>query len=72
MAERERKKENKESGGMFNTQRLLWKKGALGSIWTAAHSAKRLKKEQVFLTDISSSVGLSLIFSLSFLPSLVL
>ncbi|CDP16671.1 unnamed protein product [Coffea canephora] len=41
---------------MFNSQCLLSKKGPLGTIWIAAHCLKRLKKDQVKQTDISSSV----------------
>ncbi|KAI3452545.1 hypothetical protein Pfo_009209 [Paulownia fortunei] len=41
---------------MFYSQLLLSKKGALGIIWMAAHCHKRLKKDQVQQTDISSSV----------------
>ncbi|KAL6552907.1 hypothetical protein OROGR_006749 [Orobanche gracilis] len=41
---------------MFYSQLLLSKKGALGIVWLAAHCHKRLKKDQVQQTDISSSV----------------
>ncbi|KAL3526308.1 hypothetical protein ACH5RR_010964 [Cinchona calisaya] len=41
---------------MFYSQWLLSKKVALGTIWVAAHCHKRLKKDQVKQTDISSSV----------------
>ncbi|XP_047323017.1 sister chromatid cohesion 1 protein 2 isoform X2 [Impatiens glandulifera] len=41
---------------MFYSQCLLSKKGTLGNIWVAAHCLKRLKKDQVAQTDISSSV----------------
>ncbi|KAK3023576.1 hypothetical protein RJ639_044036 [Escallonia herrerae] len=41
---------------MFYSQCLLSKKGPLGTIWVAAHCLKRLKKEQVAQTNISSSV----------------
>ncbi|KAL2240621.1 UNVERIFIED_CONTAM: Sister chromatid cohesion 1 protein 2 [Sesamum indicum] len=41
---------------MFYSQLLLSKKGALGIVWMAAHCHKRLKKDQVQQTDISSSV----------------
>ncbi|KAH6831277.1 Rad21/Rec8-like family protein [Perilla frutescens var. hirtella] len=41
---------------MFYSQLLLSKKGALGIIWMAAHCHKRLKKDQVQQTNISSSV----------------
>lgn len=42
---------------MFYSQCLLSKKGPLRNIWIAAHFHKKLKKEQVNLTNISSSVG---------------
>ncbi|XP_073152462.1 sister chromatid cohesion 1 protein 2 [Henckelia pumila] len=41
---------------MFYSHLLLSKKGALGTVWVAAHCHKRLKKNQVNQTDISSSV----------------
>ncbi|CAK9175402.1 unnamed protein product, partial [Ilex paraguariensis] len=41
---------------MFYSQWLLSKKGPLGTIWVAAHCHKRLKKQQVKETNISSSV----------------
>ncbi|KAL5793364.1 hypothetical protein ACOSP7_001958 [Xanthoceras sorbifolium] len=41
---------------MFYSQCLLSRKGSLGVIWVAAYFFKRLKKAQVFTTDISSSV----------------
>ncbi|KAK1359404.1 hypothetical protein POM88_043878 [Heracleum sosnowskyi] len=41
---------------MFYSHQLLSKKGALGTIWVAAHSHKTLKKEDVSNTNISSSV----------------
>lgn len=42
---------------MFYSQELLSKKGALGTIWAAAHSLKKLTKEDVFDSNISSFVG---------------
>ncbi|KAF5195238.1 Sister chromatid cohesion 1 protein [Thalictrum thalictroides] len=41
---------------MFYSQYILSKKGPLKPIWVAAYFHKRLKKEQVTETDISSSV----------------
>ncbi|CAA0820131.1 Unknown protein [Striga hermonthica] len=41
---------------MFYSQLLLSKKGALGIVWLAAHCHRRLKKDQVQQTNISSSV----------------
>lgn len=41
---------------MFYSQCLLSKKGTLGTIWVAAHCLKRVKKDQVAQTNISSSV----------------
>ncbi|XP_075106668.1 sister chromatid cohesion 1 protein 2 isoform X1 [Nicotiana tabacum] len=41
---------------MFYSQFLLSKKGALRTIWFAAHFHKRLKKDQVQQTNIPSSV----------------
>ncbi|GER33286.1 sister chromatid cohesion 1 protein [Striga asiatica] len=41
---------------MFYSQLLLSKKGALGIVWLAAHCHRRLNKDQVQQTNISSSV----------------
>ncbi|XAR65929.1 hypothetical protein NMG60_11011943 [Bertholletia excelsa] len=41
---------------MFYSQCLLSRKGALGPIWVAGHCLKRLKKQQVAQTNISTSV----------------
>ncbi|KAJ8566916.1 hypothetical protein K7X08_019124 [Anisodus acutangulus] len=41
---------------MFYSQLLLSKKGPLGTIWIAAHCHKRLNKEQIQQTNITSSV----------------
>ncbi|XP_073296032.1 sister chromatid cohesion 1 protein 2 isoform X2 [Primulina huaijiensis] len=41
---------------MFYSRLLLSKKGSLGLVWIAAHCPKRLKKDQVWKTDISSYV----------------
>ncbi|KAK4367383.1 hypothetical protein RND71_011175 [Anisodus tanguticus] len=41
---------------MFCSQLLLSKKGSLGTIWIAAHCHKRLNKEQIQQTNITSSV----------------
>ncbi|XP_042436309.1 sister chromatid cohesion 1 protein 3-like isoform X1 [Zingiber officinale] len=41
---------------MFYSHSLLSKKGPLGTIWIAAHCFKKLKKNQIHSTDISSSV----------------
>lgn len=50
---------------MFYSRNFLSRKGPLGSIWVAAYCFKRLKKTQVFQTDISSSVGQFYLFQLS-------
>ncbi|KAE9466407.1 hypothetical protein C3L33_01688, partial [Rhododendron williamsianum] len=52
---------------MFYSQCLLSKKGTLGTIWVAAHCLKRVKKDQVAQTDISSSVAFPHRFSSFFL-----
>ncbi|KAL5717679.1 hypothetical protein ACHQM5_010653 [Ranunculus cassubicifolius] len=41
---------------MFYSQVLILRKGVLKTIWIAAYCQKRLKKDQVALADISSSV----------------
>ncbi|EPS62818.1 hypothetical protein M569_11972, partial [Genlisea aurea] len=41
---------------MFYAQFLLSKKAPLGVVWTAGHSMKRLRKEQLQSTDISAAV----------------
>ncbi|XP_052190991.1 sister chromatid cohesion 1 protein 2-like [Diospyros lotus] len=41
---------------MFDSQSLLYRKGPLRRIWVAAHFPKRLKKNEVAETDISSCV----------------
>ncbi|KAJ8479153.1 hypothetical protein OPV22_022880 [Ensete ventricosum] len=41
---------------MFYSHSLLSRNGPLGTIWVAAHFIKKLKKEQIAHTDISSSV----------------
>ena len=42
---------------MFYSTQILAKKGPLGTIWIAAHLDRRLKKHQVFETNISFTVG---------------
>jgi cohesin complex subunit SCC1 len=46
---------------MFYSQLILAKKGPLGKIWLAAHWDKKLTKNQIFATDITDSVGMSLL-----------
>ncbi|KAJ1696566.1 hypothetical protein LUZ63_005078 [Rhynchospora breviuscula] len=41
---------------MFFSQALLWRKGPVANIWTAAYCFKKLKREQITQTDITSSV----------------
>eukprot|EP00854_Cymbomonas_tetramitiformis_P013969 gene13969-16510_t len=41
---------------MFYSQHILAKKGPLGTIWIAAHMDKKLRKSQIFETDIANSV----------------
>ncbi|OMO98737.1 hypothetical protein COLO4_13736 [Corchorus olitorius] len=41
---------------MFSSNCLVSKKGPLGAIWVAAYFFKKLKKSQIFETDIASSV----------------
>lgn len=41
---------------MFYSQIILAKKGPLGKIWLAAHWDKKLNKQQIFTSDIQSSV----------------
>ena len=42
---------------MFYSTQILAKKGPLGTIWIAAHLDRRLKRHQVFETNIAFSVG---------------
>ena len=42
---------------MFYSTQILSKRGALGTIWIASHMEKRLKRNQIFETSISASVG---------------
>lgn len=42
--------------GMFYSEVILARKGPLGKIWLAAHFDKKLTKNQIFSTDISSAV----------------
>ncbi|XP_073120380.1 sister chromatid cohesion 1 protein 2-like isoform X2 [Henckelia pumila] len=49
---------------MFYSRLLLSNKGSLGFVWIAAHCPKRLKRDQVSKTDISSSVGVVRIYSM--------
>ncbi|KAJ1481296.1 Rad21/Rec8-like protein [Baffinella frigidus] len=44
---------------MFYSTNILQKKGALGTIWIAAHHdvAKKLTKDQILNTDIAVSAG---------------
>ena len=42
---------------MFYSVQLLAKKGPLGTVWIAGHLDKRLKRNQIYETNISSSVG---------------
>ena len=51
------KKQKKNENKMFYSRSLLSRKGPLGAIWVAAYCFKRLKKAQVFETNIPSSVG---------------
>ena len=41
---------------MFYSQIILAKKGPLGMIWLASHWLEKLKKNQIFATDIETSV----------------
>ncbi|KAL0026365.1 hypothetical protein WJX79_003149 [Trebouxia sp. C0005] len=41
---------------MFYSVQLLAKKGPLGTVWIAGHLDKRLKRNQIYETNISSSV----------------
>lgn len=42
---------------MFYSVQLLAKKGPLGTVWIAGHLDKRLKRPQIYETNIASSVG---------------
>ena len=42
---------------MFYSVQLLAKKGPLGTVWIAGHLDKRLKRNQIYETNIASSVG---------------
>ncbi|XP_058102255.1 sister chromatid cohesion 1 protein 2-like isoform X2 [Magnolia sinica] len=46
----------REGGEMFYSHCLLSRKGPLGIIWIAAHCYRKLRKQQIAETDISSSV----------------
>lgn len=46
---------------MFYSEFVLTKKGPLAKIWLAAHWDKKLSKNQITETDISTSVGKFLI-----------
>ena len=43
---------------MFYSQSILTKKGALASIWLAAHWDRKLTKTQIVQTNIENSVGM--------------
>ena len=42
---------------MFYSTQILTRKGPLGTIWVAAHLDKKLKRTQIFETNIDVSVG---------------
>lgn len=42
---------------MFYSVQLLAKKGPLGTVWIAGHLDKRLKRNQIYDTNIASCVG---------------
>ena len=52
---------------MFYSVQLLAKKGPLGTVWIAGHLDKRLKRNQIYETNISSSVGGAVLGLLLFL-----
>eukprot|EP00212_Chloropicon_laureae_P005833 CAMPEP_0197495354 /NCGR_PEP_ID=MMETSP1311-20131121/35961_1 /TAXON_ID=464262 /ORGANISM="Genus nov. species nov., Strain RCC856" /LENGTH=62 /DNA_ID=CAMNT_0043040849 /DNA_START=113 /DNA_END=297 /DNA_ORIENTATION=+ len=41
---------------MFYHVQILAKKGPLGTIWIAAHHDKRLKRSQVFETNVGETI----------------
>ena len=51
---------------MFYSQIILAKKGALSKIWIAAHVSSKLKKDDIFKTDITEAVSLYRCFFFSF------
>ena len=42
---------------MFYSKEMLAKKGALATVWLAAHMERKLKKEQWLNTSVPGSVG---------------
>eukprot|EP00624_Nannochloropsis_granulata_P003009 evm.model.NODE_25227_length_9215_cov_23.541508.3 len=42
---------------MFYAQLILGKKGALGKVWLAVHSEKKLNRNIIFSTDVTKSAG---------------
>jgi len=42
---------------MFYSQIILAKKGPLSKIWIAAHVSNKLRKDDIFKTDIAQAVG---------------
>lgn len=60
----QRRKNWRNAGRMFFSQALLWRKGPVANIWTAAYYFKKLKRDQIAQTDIASSVGLFSFFPL--------
>jgi len=45
---------------MFYELHVLAKKGALATVWIAAHLEKRLKRQHIVNTDLQQSIGKSL------------
>ncbi|XP_077226356.1 sister chromatid cohesion 1 protein 2-like isoform X2 [Tasmannia lanceolata] len=50
------KNDNEKEQQMFYSHSLLSKKGTLGTIWFAAHCYRKLRKDQIAKTNISSSI----------------
>lgn len=42
---------------MFYAQLILGKKGALGKVWLAVHSEKKLNRNIIFQTDVMRDCG---------------
>lgn len=42
---------------MFYSTQILAKKGPLGTVWIASHLDRRLKRSQVFETNLTNTVG---------------
>jgi hypothetical protein len=51
------KRPSRPADTMFYAQLILGKKGALGKVWLAVHSEKKLNRNIIFSTDVTKSAG---------------